>query len=418
MDKENKTAIWNFVKKKDYSLPDKPATEKARSFVASIWNNFFSEEKQKSRVDIQSELHSVPQTLLDTIAPYPDWKNAAAQVGKKISSWIYQPASDEALKIFVAPNGSGLQEILSQLSEAKEWNIIPNPEIKQLLGRDFSWIDDLNFSTEKPLVVPQLDKFFLRHHNGIDHFRRFMARLVNSNQRCVIGCNSWLWKFLNQAMSFSENFFEPYFLQSLGANELQDFFCQLEAQNGVNLTLFRQTDSGSFVLPMLKTYEGQLPATLKEAYETKTDDFPSLFIKKLALHSRGIPLVAWSTWRSSMNMAPEEEVAEAAKDAAAADRGKTIWVKPFEKISKPEIPSGLGRSASFILQLLLLQDGLPQDLIYRLLDFDKDAIAGTLYRLRRAGLVVLENDIWRVSWIGYPEVRRYLSQEDYLMDSM
>ncbi|MGM0599280.1 MAG: hypothetical protein ACQETH_05600 [Candidatus Rifleibacteriota bacterium] len=418
MEKENKKEIWSFVKKSEYSLPDKPATEKARSFVSSIWNNIFSEEKQSSKVDIQTELHSVPQKLLDTIAPYPDWQNAVKLVEEKLQHWVGQTTSDELFKIFIAPNGSGLHEILAELAAFKEWEIVKNPEIEQLMGRDFSWLSDLKLGQNSLVVIPQLDKFFLRHHNGIEQFRLFLTKLVNSKQRCIIGCNSWLWQFLTQAMHFSENFSEPYFLQSLGAKELQDFFCQLELQNGVNLTVFRQTDVGSFVLPMHKTYEGKIPEKLKDEYEAKKADFPTLFMKKLALHSRGIPLVAWSIWRSSLNMAPEEEVAEAAKDAAAADRGKTIWVKPFEKISKPEVPSGLGRSASFILQLLLIQDGLPQDIIYKLLDFDKDAIAGTLYRLRQAGVLLFEKDIWRVSWIGYSEVRRYLSQEDYLLDSM
>jgi hypothetical protein len=418
MENEKKIQIWNFVKKSEYSLPDKPAGEKARSFLASVWHDIFSTEKQSGKVDIQTELHSVPQKLLDMIAPYPDWQNAVKVIEDKLENWLEQPAEDEAFKIFVAPNGSGLHEILAQLAVAKELEVVQSPECEHLTTRDFSWINDLKLCKKSPVVIPQLDKFFLRHYNGIEHFRLFMAKLVSLGQKCIIGCNSWLWKFLTQAMHFSESFLEPCFLQSFGANELQDFFCRLESQNGVNLTVFRQTDTGAFVLPMLKTYEGTMSKKLKEEYEDKKEDFPALFMKKLALHSRGIPLVAWSIWRSSMNMGPEEEVAEAAKDAAAADRGKTIWVKPFEKISKPEIPTGLGRSASFILQLLLIQDGLPQNIIYKLLDFDKDAIAGTLYQLRQAGVVVLENDVWRVSWIGYPEVRRFLSQEDYLLDSM
>jgi hypothetical protein len=91
---------------------------------------------------------------------------------------------------------------------------------------------------------------------------------------------------------------------------------------------------------------------MKAEYEAKKEDFPSLFLKKLAVESRGIPLIAWSIWRNSLKLAPEDEVADAARDAAVADRGKTIWVKPFEKIVLPKMPAAPGQAASFLLQFL------------------------------------------------------------------
>jgi hypothetical protein len=57
-------------------------------------------------------------------------------------------------------------------------------------------------------------------------------------------------------------------------------------------------------------------------------------------------------------------------------------------------------------------------MIYELLDFEKDQMVSLLHRLRKAGIVIAERGLWRVSWQGYPEVRRFLAQEDYLLDAM
>jgi hypothetical protein len=219
-------------------------------------------------------------------------------------------------------------------------------------------------------------------------------------------------------MHIGEGLSSPYFLQSMNALALDKFFCSLESQKGENSTVFRQSNNGSFVLPFVETAEGNLDKDLIAEYQTEEDDFPSLFIKKLARQSRGIPLVAWAIWRNSLNLAPDSDVADEAKDAAHADLGKTIWVKSFDEIVMPQIHHSPGQLACFLLQFLILHDGLPPEIIYELLDFDKDEVISLLHKFKKFGIVVAERGLWRVSWQGYPEVRNFLAQEDYLLDSM
>jgi len=418
MEEKNNDCYWKVVPAAEFVLPDKPAGEKARSFFRDFWRKLVAEKDEEQSVDVQTELRSAPQKLLDWIAPYPNWKLQSAYLFKVMRPWLDNNDNDDLFRVFVAPPGSGLDEVLVTMAEEKGWPVGNPPDYLQLTGRDFSWIEKLPRSNEAPLVIAKLEGMFLRHYNGLEHMRMLFERLFHSRQRCVIGCNSWLWKYLEVAMQFGDAFPEPYFLQSMSALDLQNFFCDLEAQKGPNTTIFRQADNGHFILPFEITAEGKLDPDMKAEYEAKKEDFPSLFLKKLAVESRGIPLIAWSIWRNSLKLAPEDEVAEAARDAAVADRGKTIWGKPFDKIVLPKMPAAPGQAASFLLQFLLLHDGLPPDMIYELLDFGKDQMVSLLHRLRKAGIVIAERGLWRVSWQGYPEVRRFLAQEDYLLDSM
>lgn len=418
MEEAKNSKTWKFVPAADFVLPDKRAGEKARSFFRDFWKKIVAAKDQEQAVDVQAELRSAPQKLLDWVAPYPLWNQAAAEVFNILRPWAEKEDGEDLFRVFVAPPGSGLDEILVNLAEDKGWPVGNPPDFAQLTSRDFSWIEKLPRSNEVPLVIAKLENMFLRHYNGIEHMRLLFERLFHSRQRCLIGCNSWLWKYLEVAMHFGDAFPEPYFLQSMNAEDLQQFFCRLEDQKGPNSTIFRQADNGSFVLPFEITAEGKLDKNMLAEYEAKKEDFPSLFLKKLAVESRGIPLIAWSIWRNSLKLAPEDDVADVARDAAVADSGKTIWVKPFDKIVLPKVPGDIGQAASFLLQFLLLHDGLPPDMIYELLDFEKDQVVSLLHRLKKAGVVVAERGLWRVSWQGYPEVRRFLAQEDYLLDSM
>jgi hypothetical protein len=410
--------VWKFVSADKFVLPDKPASEKARSLIRLFRDRIWGSQENEQQVDIQAELRTVPQKLLDWIAPFPDWTEPSEEIFSITRPWLENQDSEDLFRVFIAPPGGGLGDILAVLAEKKGWPVISAPDYAQLMTRDFWWVDKIPKSNEVPLVIPKLENLFLRHYNGLEHLRILFEKLFYSGQRCVIGCNSWLWKYLEVAMNFGDGFSEPYYMQSFNAEQMQQFFCDLEAQKGQNTTVFRQSDNGSFILPFDITAEGKLDKDLIDEYQGHDDDFPAFFLKKLAVEARGIPLVAWAIWRNSLKLAPEEEVADAARDAAVADRGKTIWVKPFEKIVIPRMPANSGQLACFLLLFLLIHDGLPPDVIYELLDFEKDKIISLLHRLKKAGIVVAERGLWRVSWQGYPEARRFLAQEDYLLDSM
>lgn len=421
MSEEARKNIWNFVQPQKFVLPAEPASRKARSFFQRLFSGIRSEESEIGHEAVQSELKNAPGTLIDWLAPFPSWSHTATAIEETLSPWLEDEMPDGNSMVMVAPYGGGLGAMLAFLAEKKKWRVLTAPDYEVLQSRDFSWLTDLPLKSDVPVVIPRLEAFFLRHFNGLEHLRKFVEKMFNANSRYVIGCNSWLWHYVVSAMHIQDSFGRVLYLQSLQAPDLQHLFCGLESQQNHRPTVFRQADNGSFVLPPETTGKGRVEATDNAA--GAKGDFPSSFLKKLALESRGIPLVAWAIWRNSLRLAPDEDVAEIAREVADNDvvakaKAKTIWVKAFEDIELPRVPEGGGQAAAFLLLFLLQHDGLRTETIFELLDLGRDQLISLLNRLQKAGIVVLENNVWRASWQGYPATRRFLAEQDHLQDAM
>lgn len=416
------TSIWRFVEPEEFELPVEPASKKARSFLQKLFSGFSEKYSENGAEAVQAELKSAPRSLIDWLSPYPNWQSAPCELNKILEPWLEDDSPDDLFRVFVGQYGSGLREMLSMAAQEKKWEILQSPDYQQLCNNDFGWLKKIPEHSETPLVIPRLESFFLRHYNGLEHIRKLVSRLFRNKQRCVISCNSWLWQYLESAMHIRQGFSRCYYMQSFSAHDLQTFFGELEAEKMHRPTVFRQADNGSLVLPLEMTGKGQLkPESFGK--EKLNAHFPSIFLKKLAVESRGIPLVAWSIWRNSLKLAPDEDVADMAKEVADKDvvasaSAKTIWVKAFEDVETPQIPADIGQPAAFLLMYLLQHDGLSSDAIFDLLNFEKDRLIGLLTRLQNSGIIVNENELWRASWQGYPAIRRFLAEQDHLQDAM
>lgn len=409
-------SMWEFVSIKDMVAPPKYSSEHAKTLLSGVWKTFYDEDKDDStdKVDVQTEIRSIPRALLDWVAPFPDWQQPASILYEKIKKWAKSDDPSNIFKVFVASPGGGAREILTKLAEQEKWPTVKFPSYEEILAGDMTWIDNIDKSNESPLVIPKLEEGFLRHHNGFKSLRKLIYTLFHYQQKCLIGCNSWLWRYLEQSMEIEDCFDEPMMLQYFTDSDLERFFCDLEKMNGKYTTVFRQTDNGEHILPVRETADGKIDEDLL----AKDREEPAPFLKMLAVNSRGIPLVAWAMWRSSLNVALSDEVGDEAKNAALADKGHTIWVKPFNELTFPKMPELVQNKACFILQYLLIHDGLPSDILSELMKFEKDDLLGIIQKLRVSGIIVEERGLWRVSWLGYPAVRKFLRQEDYLIDAL
>ncbi len=414
MSEKNDSNIWKFVSPQDYKLPEKATTEKARSAISVLWHRLFGDSFSSDSVDIQAELKSIPQGLLDWVSPFPTWKKPANEIFSMLRDWYQDGSARDLFQVFVSSPGGGIKEILQTLAERKGWPVVGAPAFDQIVNGDFSWIDGIQKTNESPIVIPQLSGIFIRHSNGFEFLRRLIDKLFHSNQKCIIGCNSSLWRYLQLSMAIESFFPKVHALQSLDALQLERWFCDLEKSNGKNSTVFRQSDSGTYVLPRSETSDEDQEPT---EFENSDDEHVTAeFLNKLAASSRGVPLTAWAMWRHSLKLAPGDDIEEVARDAAVLDKGRTIWVKPFEKIGFPRVPQNLGQKACFVLQYLLMHEGLSSDMLLELLKIEQDVLLSIISGLKSAGIIVEDRGLWRVTWLGLPEVRRFLAQEDYLID--
>jgi hypothetical protein len=139
-------------------------------------------------------------------------------------------------------------------------------------------------------------------------------------------------------------------------------------------------------------------------------------LKRLAAYSRGIPGIAWALWRQSLLGEFNDELSLEEQQEFHQSEATTIWVRPWDDLEHPSLPSDFDRVDAFILHTLLLHGGLPAGLLTNLLSLSATELIRHLYHLQAAGLVEEDAERWLVSPLGYPVVRRFLDNAGYLTD--
>lgn len=213
---------------------------------------------------------------------------------------------------------------------------------------------------------------------------------------------------------------QQYTLEAFDGLRLKQWFSSMVTAFGRSSVNFRQTDNGSSIFSLNDVMEKNTDKASAGAEEGLNDSNSEthVFLKKLAAHSRGIPLVAWAAWRHCLYVTKDEIIDEEVKKAAESDSGFTIWVKPWLHVEIPEMPQEITKCEQFILHTLLIHAGLPEELINNLLPYQSSEIVKGLSRLYSAGLIKFEDDMWRVSLFGYPAVRSHLDNMNFLVDAI
>jgi hypothetical protein len=223
----------------------------------------------------------------------------------------------------------------------------------------------------------------------------------------------------------------PFILEGFDQDRLKIWFQQLAAASGEDNFVFRQLDSGKYVLP---------PGTVDEVSgEWSQGNFAedASFLKHVAAFSRGIPGVAWAVWRHSFGFVDTsaEDGEESAPEAQAAKGGKEsdqeapgaeevnpahpILVTPWSKINLPGFPfQRVSLGLLMVLHTLLIHGGLWSPTLPELLPLSPMEILEYLYRLEAYGLLESDRGFWRVTPVGYPPVREMLQSEGYLTDAI
>jgi hypothetical protein len=320
------------------------------------------------------------------------------------------------LELVVGSPYSGTAEALTQWARLRGIPIIEPPSPAEVLSGGEAWLQsNLSGGTDAFLVIPRLEGCYLRHALGLDLTRRLLGRLLGERRRCVIGCSSWAWAYLSTVLDLEKIAPQPWTLDALDQDNLQQWLGTLAAQGGGPQTLFRQADSGALVIPSASGVADRF-AVGKDTREQpgQTEPEPSPFLAELAAYARGNPGLAWHLWRHSLRVTPRLE-GDASQASEAA--GLTIWVEPWESVKPPELPKPCGRALLFVLHALLLHDGVAEGQLTRLLPLSGFEVLRMLTALEGSGLAEPGEGGWRVTGLGYPVVRQRLSREGYLVDA-
>ncbi len=410
---------WHLIPLHKFRSPSAPASEAVRTGVRALWEElrqrFFPRPAAEPDLELP-ELRSAPAAFLERVVPTPDWSCLGmAGLVEALEGWQAAPAEAGPV-VLVAPPHSHLADRVCCWAREQGYPILEPPNRGAILAGDDGWLSSWSAPEPLPLVLPHLERCFLRHHRGLALVRRLLEQSWSSTGGRLLVCDSWAWNYLVQACQVQGVFPRVLTPAPLGAEELAGWFWDLAATGGPHPS-FRQADDGNLVIhPPAAAAADQ--ATGGEEADPTPPRPGTDFLNHVAARSRVNPGVAWAIWRHSLYVAVDEDVAEKAQAEAAADRGPTIWVRPWERLELPSMPAQAGKEHAFVAQSLLIHGGLPKDLLAPLLPLPAGAAERALEELRLAGLVQNVAGEWTVTALGYPAVRSYLRQEGYGVDDL
>jgi hypothetical protein len=391
---------WQFIFLEQFSRPQPPPAEFLRTGIGGILASINRIRTSLRGTVLHNELIAVPPYLLERIAAFPNYDRQIPALNAALAEWADAGGAPGKLQIMVSPPSSHLSAVLIGWARERGWWKIEPPDYATILEGGQGWLRTFEHDEEKPLLIPDLGRLYLRHHNGLDLIRRLLDFLWARKGPCLIGCDSWAWAYLSQALQIDTQLPPPLTLAACDSDQLLAWFSELASGAKRFGVSFRQGNNGRYVLPPNKQ---------------ETDEVGD-YLKHLAAFSRGNPGLAWAIWRHSLQYGAKAEVDPKALESAGRESNRTIWVKNLSSLKLPDLP-GANQDQLFVLHALLLHSGLPLPELSQLLPLAPAEIMRAIHILNHAGLIQEVDKRWQVSVLGYPAVRQILSQEGYLVDA-
>lgn len=405
--------LWQFIPLGSYERLSEPKSEIARKGAKAFMDWLRRRKPAGVSVDIHAELRSIPQQMLDTVAPPPDWEDKTVALHDAVLPWINAEKPEYTSQVIIGAPGSGTRQTMEQLSLSHKWEFIEPPSPAEILTGGKEWLSVIKDSENTVVVIPELERCFIRHTDGLTLVRDFLDFVWERNQRYIIGCNSWAWSYLSRVLSIDSQFRNPLILRPFDGQRLEHWFRSMAQTTCKHTLIFRQSDNGEAILTV-----NQADGNKKEKSETYRDKESSDLLKIIAARSNGIPLVAWAIWRNCLQISADAIIEDEAQRAAKMDQGLTIWVRPWAQTELPAIPHEISKTDVFVLHAVLLHGGIHEDVLPMMLSIQQSTAVKSLQRLLQAGLIKEENGLWRTTLSGYPAVKKYLAAEDYLTDML
>ncbi len=367
------------------------------------------------------ELPELSAAQQNRLAPEPDYSDQARAIASSLEKARSAGSLSRHVVCLVAPPFSGLQPALARFPESghsysvesggENWRIITPPDALAFDDHEASaWWDKQDLSG--PWVIPELADFWLRQLSGLALVRELFRRIANGDTGAgIVGCSSWCWRYWGQYLENVQ--MSPWTTAAMDAERLGVWFTHLASVGGITSVTARTTEDGQYVLPLPEADEtGKSKSRKKRKYST--------FLRDLAAVSRGNPGVALAIWQRSLRARPDDDVELDDTDEKPAQRrgAAHCWVVPLSGLSLPSMPQSKESITGFILHGLLLHNGLDAVSLEAVTGVSSYELSLVLSRLKRAELVACDpkDELWRVTSIGYPTVRRHLQSWGFPLD--
>ncbi len=385
-----------------YTIPPMPTDDVARG----LWKRLKEAVTRDSGEPFiaEDQLRKVSQSQLNGVQASPVCEPLLGELDVTLAEWAGAATHKSPLRVVVMPpcerNG-----LLRMWAERHGYAILEPPS-RDTLRRGHPVVRP-DLTGEGLMVIPELERWFLRHRTGLIAVRSLLESVGAMERTCVIGCNSWAWAFLGKAVEANMILPRPLVFQPYTAARLEAWLSgAVDAANrGV---VYRLSQSGETLSP-----GGEASVT-------------GPFFKKLAAQSLGIPWVAWWVWHQSLRSRPEEpgdEQAPAHPDGGNDDGGdheddraqwkRTVWLAASDTFILPDQhePDEL-----IVLQALLIHGPLAPDELHVVVPAMREV--SVVQSLISSGLIERAEGLLRVLPVAYPSIRRGLAAAGFPVDTL
>ncbi|KIN73469.1 hypothetical protein [Sulfitobacter guttiformis] len=383
-----------FVPLGGYEWPKLPTEDRLRLAINRFKNEVFRSNSGDEPAVAADRLEGIPLERLNRIAAPPAYGKLLDELDLTMNAWIAAGRAGSKVQLIVMPPCDDIG-IVKTWAESQGITCLNAPTRDEVLGETGPAMPDLG--GEGILVIPNLERWFLRHRKGLRTVRLLLAAISATKRRCVIGCNSWAWTYLSATIDADLQLPGGVTFQAFDKERLHHWFSGLAHRPNSEVKAFRISESG------------------KNVFATDEDGaIKSDFFQKLAARSLGIPWVAWSLWRHSLRETREADTTETEAGAKVEDDDDDmIWIAELEDFV---MPTAQRQNALLIFHSLLIHGALSVEHLSLTVPFGSQI--NLVETLMRAGFVKLENGLLSCLPAAYPTIRRELANAGYSMDRL
>ncbi len=373
-----------------YDWPAMPTEHAMRAFFRRMARRFSADDDEPFIADDRLQRTRLAQA---DESGSPACGLLRDELDAALGPWTLQSRPDSWLKVVVLPPCDRLG-IVQDWAMRHQHQVLAAPDRDALLRtQDRPPLPAL----EGPgvLVIPRLERWYLRHRNGLAWIRALLVALDGLQRHCVIGCDSWAWQFLRTSVMADFMLPTGVTFQAFDAARVQRWLSALARERSADSTTFRLASNGEKLLAL-----------------REDQDRPHTYFQHLAASSLGIPWVAWQLWSRSLRSrtgTPDADVGSAQADGD----DQTMWVSALEEFS---LPGHHHQEALLILQAILLHDSLSIAEIAQVVP--SPDVLPMVAALANAGLVERSATEVRCRPAAYPSIRKALSTAGMPMDKL
>lgn len=354
------------IKLVDYSAPAMPTDESVRRLTDRLtgWlrspddeDPFISDDSLATasggQLDALASPPACASLVRDMDVTFADW--IAANRPSRRVQWVVMPPCDHhnVVRQWAVENGHRL------IQPPPRSRLIEHPGDDQKpfkidFGDSIETTDD-DENTELPptlIVIPRLERWMLRHQDGLMLIRRLLTEVQRSPHRFVIGCSSWAWLFFETVLDGGQWMHHGLTMRPYDADDLATWLSTLTDDDSPS------GPDDHFGADPAQPVRFRLTETGDDVFARSDDDLDNDFLATLAAQSDGIPWVAWELWRRSIRLGPGTPDDQADRGDEKFPNERTVWVTPMTKVPSPK---RFDSAMLMVLHALLLHDGLTED---------------------------------------------------------